>query len=246
MSTQRPPASPDDAIRGAWREASEDQPPTQIDAAILAAARAAVADDTGLGAASVPRARTGHWFTRWQPLAAAAAVAGLALVIAHTLPRDHVVTPPPSVPSRAPAPSAPPGPAAEKSVSTPSAREVVAESPAMADQAALAGRSEADQVAAEVAADYATAPAAKTPANLAPPAARSSAEADAGPVAPGAEMRMMEASPGLAARIDRIIALHGAGDEAGAAAELRALRAADPDADLRLPDTLREWAKTVR
>jgi hypothetical protein len=56
----------------------------------------------------------------------------------------------------------------------------------------------------------------------------------------------MEASPGLAARIDRIIALHGAGDEAGAAAELRALRAADPDADLRLPDTLREWAKTVR
>lgn len=44
----------------------------------------------------------------------------------------------------------------------------------------------------------------------------------------------------------RIASLHASGDLAGAEQELRAFREAWPDADERLPDALRDWARTIK
>jgi hypothetical protein len=44
----------------------------------------------------------------------------------------------------------------------------------------------------------------------------------------------------------RIAKLHNDGNDVAAATELRAFRAAYPDADRRLPPDLREWAATIR
>jgi hypothetical protein len=46
--------------------------------------------------------------------------------------------------------------------------------------------------------------------------------------------------------VQRIVALHAAGDVAAAAEQLRAFRAAEPGADRHLPESLREWAGSVR
>jgi hypothetical protein len=46
--------------------------------------------------------------------------------------------------------------------------------------------------------------------------------------------------------VTRILALHDAGDIAAAEDTLRAFRAAMPDADRYLPESLREWAALVR
>jgi len=43
----------------------------------------------------------------------------------------------------------------------------------------------------------------------------------------------------------RVAALHDAGDIAAATAELRAFRAAYPDAEQYLPEAVREWAASV-
>jgi hypothetical protein len=48
-----------------------------------------------------------------------------------------------------------------------------------------------------------------------------------------------------AAWASRIVVLHDAGDLAAAAAELRAFRAAYPDADDYLPEAVRAWARSV-
>ena len=45
--------------------------------------------------------------------------------------------------------------------------------------------------------------------------------------------------------VARIVDRHAAGDLDAAATALRAFRAAYPDADSRLPESLREWAATV-
>jgi hypothetical protein len=42
-----------------------------------------------------------------------------------------------------------------------------------------------------------------------------------------------------------IAKLHAAGDVTAAEQALRAFRAADPDADTFLPESLRDWARTV-
>jgi hypothetical protein len=55
-----------------------------------------------------------------------------------------------------------------------------------------------------------------------------------------------EATPGAGDWIVRIEALHESGDLDGAAALLREFRAIDPGADARLPQSLREWAQSVR
>jgi hypothetical protein len=75
-------------------------------------------------------------------------------------------------------------------------------------------------------------------------------EATAG-VAPRAAMEAA-AKQSVAARpespaawANRIAALHGAGNLAAAEAELRAFRAAHPDADGFLPESVRAWANTV-
>jgi hypothetical protein len=69
----------DPPLERAWREASRELPPPHLDARILAAARAALGSEQPR---SMPPALS-RWSTlqRWQPLLAAAAVAGLAFVL---------------------------------------------------------------------------------------------------------------------------------------------------------------------
>jgi hypothetical protein len=70
---------------------SNESPPTHLDAAILVAARA----EAARGAPCRPDERAGRrWWTRWQPLAAAAGVGGLAFVLVQMIPRDDVTRPP--------------------------------------------------------------------------------------------------------------------------------------------------------
>lgn len=256
MSTERPGGERpvDDAVDQAWREASTEGPSPRIDAAILAAARAEITRKPATEAAPSARARR-DWWTRWQPLAAAAAVAGLAFVLVQTIPRDRDVTPPIAVETsrqQAPivAPAAEPSaPAAEVAQPAEAARSVdvppVGETPPATKSSeaavlppagnAVATEAEASAGAAPNAADRSAVAAeadaaAGTRYRAAP--ARSSAAVPAPPLAPAE----------WAARIE---SLHDAGDLAGAAAELRAFRAEYQDADRHLPDALREWAASV-
>ena len=113
--SSRSPAG-DDALDRAWQQLSDEQPPSALDAAIIAAARKSIQDRDGQ--AQVKRADPPQrsWLTRWQPLAAAAGVAGLAFVLVQSLPRDRDVGPtlqmeaPATVPA---ADTATPMPAAE-------------------------------------------------------------------------------------------------------------------------------------
>jgi hypothetical protein len=70
----------DPRIDAAWRDASREEPPAALDAAIRAAARRAV--DAG-----PQRVRDRHW---WYPLAAAATVAVIAVGLLQTTPPEQV------------------------------------------------------------------------------------------------------------------------------------------------------------
>ena len=115
----RTPAG-DDALDRVWQQVSDEQPPPALDAAIIAAAHKSTRG--GNEQAQVNRARPPQrsWLTRWQPLAAAAAVAGLAFVLVQSLPRDHDVATSPRMEERATTPAA----AQEKPVS-PATREAI-------------------------------------------------------------------------------------------------------------------------
>ncbi|HSW32063.1 MAG TPA: hypothetical protein VLH36_00470 [Steroidobacteraceae bacterium] len=82
----------DPAVDQAWRAAATDEPSVQLDATILAEARAAAAR---VKSAPTPPAKH-HWWAHWQPLAAAAGVAGLAFTIVQMLPREADVPAAPS------------------------------------------------------------------------------------------------------------------------------------------------------
>jgi len=84
MSNVRRDGVRDPAVNRAWRAVDTDEPSAQLDATILAAARAATVRRRS---APTPPA-TRHWWTHWQPLAAAAGVAGLAFTIVQMLPRE--------------------------------------------------------------------------------------------------------------------------------------------------------------
>jgi hypothetical protein len=251
----------DGALNQAWRQASDEQPSSALDAAIIAAARKSV-QDRGAGTKAVssgPRPRN-RWM-QWQPLAAAATVAGLAFILAQLMPRDRDVAPSirmeESVPAQAakevPAQSAEekeapdnqgqgatvPAPgAAAPAVTAPQATvEAPAPAPARSSQAETAAAAvngtsmdaaEADQRKAVV------------------PEMAGRAASVAAP-APALERSLgNEAPPGAADRAAAIAALYASGDMAGAADALRAFRAADPDADTYLPDSLRGWARTIK
>ena len=92
----------DPAIERAWREASTEMPPPDVDARILAAARAVTdAEERSAAARAEPRRR--NVLQRWQPFLAAAAVAGLAFVLV-----PMTLSPPPA--ERSSAPMGPPPP----------------------------------------------------------------------------------------------------------------------------------------
>ena len=85
--------STDPAVDAAWRQAASEQPPAEADAAILAAARAAVRRDAKQRLPAPPLRR----WAKWQPLAAAAGVIGLSFLLVQMLPRDQLARPPAAV-----------------------------------------------------------------------------------------------------------------------------------------------------
>lgn len=221
----------DAAVDAAWRNASDDLPPARVDAVILAAARAAVHDD----AAMRPSRARHPWWTRWQPLAAAAGVVGLAFVLVQTIPRDG--TGPATRPAQESAPSsraeveheardaaAAPEPAAQLH----SKESSVPEAPP-APPTGVTGKSAAERpsIASGVASETAMAPAA-----IAGAARNAAAPSAAAPRSPEAWAQ-------------HIAALHAEGDVAAAAGELRAFRAAYADADRYLPQALHAWAASL-
>jgi len=141
---------------------------------------------------------------KWQPLAAAATVAGLAFVLVQTLPRER---------SDAGAARAPAAEAAPDVADTTRQAETDPREGVMMD---APGNSASQEVAA--------------------PAARRTETSGLSTAAP----------PSAADWATRIEALHASGDLAAAAAALREFRAADPDADSYLPESLRDWARTVQ
>lgn len=218
-------------VEAAWRCASAEEPSPESDAAILAAAREQVRRPAPSSAARRPPSR----WTRWQPLAAAAGVATLALVLVQRLP----TTPGGEDSLPAPAASAPTA-SAETEMRAPSAAPVVPrpqERTGSADAPRTLSQPAAGQLPVEVA-DRAATAAGSTAAEAASPPARP--EMNALPMAKSA----LEA-PAAEDWIRRIVALHEAGDLPAAAAELRAFRSRYPDADALLPAELAAWAATV-
>lgn len=208
-------------VEAAWRNASRDEPPARLDTAILAAASA----ETRRPAPGHGIAARRAWWTRWQPLAAAAAVAGLAFVLVQTIPREEPLPSPAestATPAGDAAPATLPPPRTPVPATTPAATESVPEPPPTPTQQADRTREVAPSPAARPAGSDALA-------GVAPQAA---ARAEAAASTPDAWAR-------------RIAALHGAGDLAAAAAELHEFRRAFPDADQFLPDDLRGWAAGV-
>lgn len=98
----------DAALERAWRETSAEQPPSHLDAAIIAAARKSVPDGGERPSTAPVRARSRNWLTRWQPLAAAAVVAALAFGLVQQMsPREHELAPSMQWKESAPAPAEP-------------------------------------------------------------------------------------------------------------------------------------------
>jgi len=245
MNGEEPQVQRDEDVRQAWRAASDESPPPRVDAAILAAARDAArraryADDAR---------RVRPWYHAWQPMLAAAAIAGLAFTLVQTLPRDARVAMPPGTPAPAGAPAeslerataqvrAEPAGKVEVEIEQPAGREsspaTAAETPAQVESGAgsnsflahlESGRAEKSTGGVEQ--------------QAAPPAAPAGGEeTDAG-------LQADAAKSAVDARIERIVALYRSGDKPGAATELRALRADAEGVDAKLPSNLRTWARTV-
>lgn len=260
----------DAAVDAAWSAASTEEPSAQTDEAILAAARA----ETRSATSSWPGRRRTPWWSHWQPLAAAAGVAGLAFLVVQRLPtepdRQHTL----QAPTVAPAvPSATARPEAVAVEDVPLPAELPAPQPAE-QRLRVEGVPERPpaQGRVEITSEPPVAPAPTVraapssafegpPRQVAQPfpaevedqagavtnnAARESSALVAHEQAAGVAAAKAEVdAAGPEASVRRIVALHDAGDLAAASDELRAFRRAYPDADVRLPTSLRTWASTV-
>lgn len=271
------PESPvrDAALDAAWRAHSQGEPPAHLDAAILAAARDAVAAgprDVRRGSANASGPQ--RW---WMPLAAAAMISAVVIGVSRLAPQDQAATAPyeaelpareaaphddripverEDAPARVPALGAP----AKRIAEAPAAglAERPAPPPAPAPSVAFAP-SPAERGAATPLGEVAPGgPAASESTRVDQPSAPRSTFAPPPPSASRAEAspaRAGEIAAGANARdattpdadawIARIRELYDEGKPAEAARELVALRAAVPDADRRLPPELRAWATTV-
>jgi hypothetical protein len=265
----------DAALDAAWRAHSLDEPPAQLDAAILAAAQAAVAAgprDARADAAGA--ARPQRW---WKPLAAAAMLGAVVIGVSRLLPQDQAATAPYTVDLREPA-AAPLGSALplEREQGSPRRPELGADAKLSKEAPAPSGavRSYASPApapppaAARMPIERRATPAleavtsdplaasrttrAEQPSAPAPPFASEPPSASAAGAAPAlardaaAHANAQGATtPGSDASLARIRELYAAGKRSEAAKELIALRAALPDADRRLPPELQQWATTV-
>jgi hypothetical protein len=245
----------DAKVDAAWEAASQEEPPARVDATILAAARDAAREAVRDRADA---ARRSAWL-RWQPLAAAAGIAGLALVLVQRLPTDAQVqeglrapamerdlsSAPPASPESEPTPapetaSAPaPVPAPPAAPSGSSASPLSSNrSPGTSDAATDAGaaippvrmQAQSAKAADDKALASTTAETARAPAA----GAVAAIEGDAASPVPTPEQWAT-----------RIRELHASGQLALAATELRTFRRLHADADGYLPQELQAWAATV-
>jgi hypothetical protein len=265
----------DAALDAAWRAHSLDEPPAQLDAAIRAAAQAAVAAaprDARAGAAGPARPR--RW---WMPLAAAAMLSAVVIGVSRLLPQDQAATAPFAVdlPERDAAPSGSPLPLEREEGSSrlpelgadvKLSKEAPAASGAVRFQASPASapppagaRLPVDRRAAPaleaitsdaLAASEATRverPSAPAPSLASEPPSASAAAAAPALAREAPARASAQGATALAAdaTLARIRELYAAGRLAEAAKQLIALRAALPDADRRLPPELQQWATTV-
>jgi hypothetical protein len=250
-------AAQDGSLIQAWRQASDERPPPELDAAIIAAARKSVQDRDQATKTVLASARARNRWMQWQPVAAAATVAGLAFILVQLLPRDRDVAPSirmeESVPAQAAEEKEAPDnqgqgatvPASGAAAPTVSIPQATAEATADASAGATAKSSQVDATATAGGAAAIDAAEADQRQAVVPEMAGRAAPATA--PAPALERSLGNAAPPVAAdRAAGIAALYASGDVAGAADALRAFRAADPDADTYLPDSLRGWARTVK
>jgi len=246
MKTWRPEEADDfdTAIDAEWRKTSREEPRPQVDAAILAAART-----------------RRPWFATWQPLAAAAAVAGLAFLLVQLLPRERELEQP--IRMERQQPSAPPvkQPGAIASATmqgstepapiAPRVRENEVRMPDQPVPGSLLALPQESVEAVESLSDAAPGP------RQLSKESRAGGELAAGAPAPAAAAERAAAraeSSSLAAPTAQmppaqwatlIETLYASGDRAAAAAQLRAFRIEHADADRYLPEALREWASAV-
>jgi hypothetical protein len=237
----------DAAVEAAWRAASTEEPAPRADAVILAAARAEVRPQQG--SARVRRAT--RWWVRWQPLAAAAGVAGLAFLVAQRLPTETEHTKTFEAPARTtPASSARPEPDNEAGARGAEGASIAEPPRAMQPQSAVP--------AADAPPPRPVQAPSRMNAAVAQPSAQGSTEdlAAAHSLQSSAPLSRQQAAGISAERpmsdvldaddwVHRIVTLHEAGNLPAAADELRAFRRAYPDADARLPADLRQWASSV-
>ncbi len=202
---------------------------------------------------SAPSRRSRNWLTRWQPLAAAAGVAGLAFILVQSLPRDRDVAPsiqmeePVSGPTAAPEsiaqPARTPGERGEcaslpqrlpalkcRTPATDSEhmkRTVPPPPPVIRPRPeSAAGAMDEGSSAIGSAAMRAT----EVDQRQATVPEMSSQAASGAAAAPARE-RSNEAPLSAEDWAARVVALHASGNVTGAADTLRAFRVADPDAD---------------
>lgn len=267
MSTERPDdmRPVDDAVDQAWRAASTEGPPPRIDAAILAAARAEAeraSEQPAMRTEPTHRARPTRraWWTGWQPLAAAATVAGLAFVLVQTMPRDRNVAPQLEMEPSTPKPAAAESRAAEDTAIPQYESRDAMEAPAPAapvpppsSEPATPRRDEATTSAPAASPDAAPAePSSEahgpvpTPGRAATDPAGVAAQADGEFGESRRATKVASYPPPPAAWVAHIEELFDSGDRVAAAEELRAFRAAYGDADRHLPEKLRDWATTVK
>lgn len=243
MSTDRRPDEPwvDEVVDRAWRATSGDEPPARIDAAILEAARAEALRTPEPRPAP---ARRWQW-TRWQPLAAAAGVVGLAFVLVQLMPRDEAPQAPSvmegapqyteSVPTQETAATTTPAPEADSAPLVEPVR-VPAPLPAPVPAPGPAARADIASVVDQPAG----------PSDQSAEAPQESGAAQRGVAASAGALPARESAlPTAEAWAQRVADLYAAGDADAASAALAAFRAAYPDADEFLPAELRTWASTV-
>lgn len=258
----------DATLNRAWRQASDEQPPAHLDAAIMASARKAVQDRDDAAKVIRTSRRSRNRLTGWQPLAAAAGVVGLAFVLVQSLPREGDVAPAIRMEEPLPGPTTapesvrgPPAPEAKEESAGAATARASAEVPAAATDSKHTKRTAPPPPPPPVSVPRATsaAGAADEDASANDPAAMRAPEADqrqraipemasqAALGAAAAPAREISDEAPLSAEdwAARVVALHASGDITGAADTLRAFRVADPDADTYLPESLRNWVQTV-
>ncbi len=211
------------------------------------------------------RVRSRTWLRQWQPLAAAATVAGLAFVLVQMLPREHDFESSVQRTESLPAPvESQPRSSSVPAATDPSPSSSAAKALARPEQVVVPDRAPApgavpepprvpaspvttdDQTAAT--ADMASAGAAGADRREAISPAMAGRNASAAAVASSAREKDLGVAGPLdaAAWTAKIVSLHANGDVTAAADALRAFRTADPGADASLPDSLRDWARSVK